>query len=356
MTRRVSTEVLHQVISDVLQSYAVSQQHADMVARGLVEADMLGLDTHGVAHLVTHPSYIPGLESGLIDPHPTIRVTELASALAMVDGGRGMGLIGMTVALDAAMERALQHGMAAAWVQNSYHAGALAYFVRSGAVNDLITIATTNTRPSVVPTFGLQRALGTNPISIGVPYQANRVLLLDMATSAVAAGRVEQALRENESMPLGWVVDKNGQDTPDPADYFDGGGLLPLGSTPQLSNYKGYGLAVMVDVLTGLLSGMGHSLALPIHGHSHMIMCLDVSKVRGLTEFKEAVRTMVDDLHAIAPVAGHQVLVPGEREWQNYEERIVNGIPVSSKVLQDLSALLRKRGLLSLLPQVDPAV
>jgi uncharacterized oxidoreductase len=140
-------------------------------------------------------------------------------------------------------------------------------------------------------------------------------------------------------------VDRDGHPTTNPADYFAGGALLPLGSTPELSSYKGYGLAVMVDVMTGLLSGMGHSLALPVHGHSHMVACLDPSRLLALEDFRGSVARMVDDLHGVPAESGRAVLVPGEREWETYADRSRNGIPLSPAVLDQLAGFARERGL-----------
>lgn len=345
MAQRVRADVLKRVVVEILESFSVPLTHAEMAANALVEADLLGLETHGVAHLLSHPSYVPGLESGLVSPRPEVRVTETAPSLLKVDGGKGMGLVAMTTALEAVSARSGRVGIAIAWIENSYHAGALAYFTRCGALQGMLTIACTNTRPSVAPTYARKAALGTNPISIAVPYQGDRVLLLDMATSAVAAGKVEQSRREGNSVPFGWMIDNQGRDSTNPGDYFDGGALLPLGSTPELSSYKGYGLGVMVDVMTGLLSGMGHSLILPTHGHSHMIACIDIARIRTLDEFQSAVSDMVDDLHALPNVADHEVLVPGEREWRTYEERTARGIPVSDKILEQLRQFVIQRGI-----------
>jgi LDH2 family malate/lactate/ureidoglycolate dehydrogenase len=345
MATRVPAAVLANFVTHALDRLGVPPPAAGVVAKGLIGADLLGLDSHGVAHFVDHVSYVPGIESGMVNPRAEITVTEASPALVMVDGDHGMGILAMQTALDAVMSRCAGVGLAVAWVRHSYHAGALAHFTRQGALQGFLTMAATNTRPSVAPTFGMRAALGTNAISVGVPYDEERVLLLDMATSAVAAGKLEVARREGRPIPLGWAIDREGLDTMDPADYFSGGALLPLGSTPELSSYKGYGLAVMVDVMTGLLSGMGHSLALPVHGHAHMVACLDVGRLMPGDAFRASVARMVDDLHAVPAVAGREVLVPGEREWCTYQDRSERGIPVSSPVLETLLGFARDRGL-----------
>ncbi len=347
MSRGIPAAILRDYVVDALQAHGVSSAQAQMAAMALVDADLLGMDTHGVAHLLSHPSYIPGLQSGLVNAQPAVRVQDLAPNLMMVDGDHGMGLVAMATALDAARVRCKATGMAVAWVRHSYHAGALATYTRNGALDGLLTMAVTSTRPSVAPTYGIRAALGTNAISVGVPYEAGRPLLLDMATSAVAAGKIEQARREQRPIPEGWIIDRDGRNSTDPAAYFDGGALLPLGSSPAMSSYKGYGLAVMVDVLAGVLSAMGHSLRLPTHGHAHMIACIDVERVRPFADFQHGIQQMVDDLHQIPAVPGQRVLVPGEREWQTYQERTHNGIPVSVPVLEGLWQFAADHGLTS---------
>lgn len=342
---RIPALVLHQFIVDILRSYGMSSGDASVAADALVDADLLGLDTHGVAHLANHPSYVPGIESGLVNAKPNITVKDLGPVLAMVDGDDGMGLVAVNIALTHAMERCMETGVGIAWVRRSYHAGALAVFARRAALEGFLTLALTSTRPSVAPTYGLTAALGTNPISVGVPYQPSRVLLLDMATSAVAAGKIERARRNNQSVPTGWIIDKEGNDSTSPNDYFQGGSLLPLGSFPVHSSHKGYGLAVMVDVATGIISGMGHSLILPTHGHAHMVACVDISRVMPRNEFLGAVQQMVDDLHMLPAVSGYRVWVPGEREWNSYEDNVANGIPVAKPVFEELGQLAVRRGL-----------
>lgn len=337
MSGRVPADALTAFIVEALCSYEMPHEDADFVAHGLVEADLMGLDSHGIAHFLDHPAYIPGIESGMVNVRPAMVITDLAPSLALLDGDRGMGIIALERAFLAIQSKCSTTGIGVAWVKNSFHAGALAHFTRKGALAGCLTFAATNTMPSMAPTYGRIAALGTNPISIGVPYKSTRVLLLDMATSVVAAGKLEIAQRHGDEIPKGWIIDRDGHDSTHPGDFFNGGALLPLGSAPELGSYKGYGLGVMVDVMTGLLSGMGHGLSLSLEsGHAHVIACLDMNRFHSVTDFEGGMQRMIDDLHHIPSMPGRGVWVPGEREWTTYEDRVEHGIPIEPGIMRSL--------------------
>src|SRR5699024_10463933 len=236
----------------------------------------MGHDSHGIVHLPEHFSYIPGFESKMVNTQPHIKIEQNTPTITSVDGDRGLGIIGLYKGMELALNSAKDSGMGMAVVKNCYHAGALSYYTRKIADQGMIGIALVNTARLVAPPMGKKRAIGTNPISIGIPYHPNRPLLLDMATSVVASGKIEIARREGEKVPKGLIVDNEGRGTTNPDDYFNNGALLPLGGSPETGGYKGYGLGVMFDVLTGILSGLGHGMSINKEdGQAHTLLILN---------------------------------------------------------------------------------
>ncbi|HLZ07185.1 MAG TPA: Ldh family oxidoreductase, partial [Chloroflexota bacterium] len=204
--------------------------------------------------------------------------------------------------------------------------------------------------PQVVPTHGKEAMLGTNPLSIAVPAGSERPFVLDMATSVGAAGKAELALRAGKNLPYGWVVDPAGLPTTDPRTLMQGGSLLPLGSFPELASHKGYGLAVAVDVLCGVLSGVGFSNTLdPIRGETgHFFMALQVEAFRPLEAFLAMMETMIRTLKSaeLAPGAD-RVYVHGEKELDAEIDRLANGVPMHPDVVKSLSDLGARLGVAS---------
>jgi L-2-hydroxycarboxylate dehydrogenase (NAD+) len=236
----------------VFMHFGISEADAVQAADVLATSDLRGIDSHGVARLHT---YFEMLELGRINPSPSIRVVREKHSVATIDGDNGLGLVVGPKANAIAMDKAEQHGSGWVSVCNSNHFGIAGYYPLQALKRDLIGWAMTNTTKLVAPLWGAERMLGTNPLAIAFPGHEEPPIVIDMATSAVAYGKIEIALRTKSSVQKGWIVDKAGRETTDPQDMIDGGAQLPLGSEKELGGHKGYALAAMVDILCCVLSG-----------------------------------------------------------------------------------------------------
>jgi len=278
----------------------------------------------------------------VINTRPRPSVVRRDGAIAVVDGDRGPGQVAGLVATDLSIELAREHGLGLASVRRSAHFGAAAFYARRAAEQGMVAMAMTNTEPLVIPYGGAEPALGTNPICLAAPT-ATGVFDLDLATSQVAINRIFNARDEGRPIPEDWGVDERGQPTTDAAAVTS---AVPLGG------YKGYALAVMVEVLCGVLAGAGvrHSVGglyaekdIPQDvGHFHL--AIDPERTVGRERFGAVLDTMLAELRAIAPAAGHdEVLAPGDPELRAQARRERDGVPITPalwKTLNELSAEL----------------
>ncbi len=251
-TKTFPIEVLRDFSNRTFLHFGVPKEDAAQAAEVLASADLRGIDSHGVARL---HSYFDMLTLGRINPKPDIKVLRSTPSTATVDGDNGLGLVVGPQSNRIAMDMAEKAG--SGWVSacNTNHFGIAGYYVLKALERDLIGWAMTNSTKLVAPLWGAERMLGTNPIAIGFPGKEEPPIVIDMATSAAAYGKIEIARRRGEPIPEGWAVDSEGRATTNPDDMVGGGALLPLGSDRDRGGHKGYGLAIMVDILCGVLSG-----------------------------------------------------------------------------------------------------
>lgn len=345
---RYHPEALHGFVTAVLARLDVPEEDARLAADTLIAADLSGVDSHGVARFAGHPAYVPGLRSGAVNPRAMPRVVAEAAATALYDGDGGMGVMVGTRAMRVAIEKARQAGCGMVAVANSRHFGIAAHFARMALEHDMIGVAMTNAAPQVVQPGGATATLGTNPISIAAPCGDEPAFVLDIATSVGAAGKAEIALRQGKTLPEGWLVDATGQPTTDPSVLFGrGGALLPLGSFPELAAHKGYGLAVAVDVLCGVLSGAGYSAILDPRSWStgHFFAAIRIDAFRAVPAFGAMMDQMIRSLRAAPRVPGlERMYVHGERELETERERRARGIPLHPQVVASLAALTPELG------------
>ncbi len=329
-TTLVGATALLSFVERALRSLGVPDDHAQTVAESLVEADLRGVQSHGVIRL---PGYAASLRNGAIKAQPTVRVVTETDGQAVMDGYGGMGQVAVDAATRKAMALAQEHGIGAVALRNSNHCGAMAYFAIQGLAHDMLGIATTNAGINMTPTGGKNKLVGNNPIAIAVPTTRSWPMTLDMATSVAAGGKLDVAAAKGEPIPLGWAVDKEGKPTTD-AVAGRLGALLPIGGP------KGYGLAVMFDVLAGVLSGGRFGAGLGGPGSSQFFLMLRIERFMPVVEFKARMDALIDQLHAWPPVEGSdRVYVPGEIEDALRTKRLRDGIPIEPKVLADLDAL-----------------
>jgi LDH2 family malate/lactate/ureidoglycolate dehydrogenase len=346
---------LHEFSARVFRHLGVPGDEAVLAADVLSEADRRGIDSHGVARLRT---YYDLLAAGRINPRPRPRIVRETPSTATVDGDNGLGLVVGPWANEIAMAKAAGAGTGWAAVCNTNHYGIAGYYVMQAIARDMIGWSMTNSSKGVAPLWGGERMLGTNPIAIGFPAGVEPPIVLDMATSAVAFGKVEIAVREGKPIPLGWALDREGYATTDPTAMIDGGALVSLGGDREHGGHKGYGLAVAVDVLSALLSGANWGpfappfalrQALPERevgkGLGHFFGAMRVDAFREVDEFKAQVDDFIRTLRATRPAPGTSgPLLPGDPEREAQKHRDVHGVPLLAAVLDDLRDIARATG------------
>jgi L-2-hydroxycarboxylate dehydrogenase (NAD+) len=348
---RYDGERLTRFVAGVFASVGMPDGLADLNARILVDADIRGIDSHGVPRLT---GYINAIKAGRIDPAATPTIAHETAATARVDGHNGFGLGNAYWAMELAIQKAKNAGVGFVALAHTNHFGAASYYPLQALPHNLIGIAMTNAGGLVIPTFAREPLLGTNPLAVAVPGGKERPFVLDMACSTVAWGKVEIAQREEKLIPLGWAVDAEGDPTQDP---FAARYLLPLGSDRATGSQKGYGLAMVVEVLCAPLSGAalgfdqrtyrpgpGQVQAKPSN-IGQFFGAWDPAAFRPLDEFQADVDRLFSTLRAAAPAEGHdRVYIPGDFEYAAEEDRRQHGIPLHPKVVADLEKLGKASG------------
>jgi LDH2 family malate/lactate/ureidoglycolate dehydrogenase len=355
---RVQAEPLKAFCRRVFEKLNVPPEDAEMTADNLVSADLRGISSHGVARL---RRYVNGLRDGMMLAHPAIKVMHETSATALIDGGGGLGQPVSVRAMQLAIKKARELGAGFVAVRNSNHYGIAAYYSLMALQEEMIGISMTNAAVLVVPTFGRDAMLGTNPISVAAPAGKERAFVLDMATSTVPRGKLEVYNRQEKAIPVGWATDELGVPTDDAGRVLQnllaraGGGLLPLGGAGELlGGHKGYGLALLVDVLCGVLPGAGYANTLypktpegkPLPANvGHFFGALRVDAFRPLDEFKATMDDIMQRLKNSPKSEGaDRIFIHGEKEFEMEDECRVKGIVLHPKVVTDMQAIAAEEG------------
>lgn len=330
----------------VFMHFGVSPAEASIAADVLSKADLRGIDSHGVARL---RAYVDMFTIGRINPRPDVRIVRDRKSVATVDGDSGLGLVVGPRANEIAMEKAAKYGSGWVSVCNTNHYGIASYYSLKALERDMIGWSMTNSSKIVVPLWGADRMLGTNPISIAFPGYENPPVVIDLATSVVAFGKIEMAERAGIDLPHGWIIDENGESSTAPADIYKGG-LLPLGSSREMGGHKGYCLGAMVDILTCVLSGANWGPFAPPFalfeetpkesvgkGIGHFFGAMEIDGFVEVDVFKKRIDQWIDVFRKTKPAPGHQaVLIPGDPEHEAEKVRTKYGIPVIEAVVNDL--------------------
>lgn len=340
----------------VFRHFGVPRADADQASDVLAAADLRGIDSHGIARL---HSYFEVLHAGRINPTPKIRIVRDRASVATIDGDNGLGLVVGPKANEIAMDKAAAHGSGWVSVCNTNHFGIAGYYPLKALERDLIGWAMTNSTNLVAPLWGAERMLGTNPIAIAFPGLEEPPIVIDMATSAVAYGKIEIALRKKTPVPRGWIIDAGGSGTTDPQALIDGGAQLPLGSEREMGGHKGYCLASMVDVLCCVLSGANWGPFAPPFalrqeiparqvgkGIGHFFGALEIEGFIDKDEFKRQIDDWIRVFRNTKPAPGtNGPLIPGDPEREAEAIRSKEGIPLIKPVVDDLLDISRKTGI-----------
>jgi LDH2 family malate/lactate/ureidoglycolate dehydrogenase len=339
--RRYDHEVVKRVAAEIAQAAGVTPPDAELLADSLVDADLNGASTHGVSRLAI---YIRRIQKGLIDPRAELEVESRKPGVLVVDAGSGLGQVQAMRVLEMLFPLASQYGVASATIRNSQHFGALSYYCGVAAQRNMILLAMTNCEPAMPPYGGIEAFFGTNPIAAGFPTGNGNPIKVDLATSVVARGNIIAASRKGQSIPPGWAIDKDGNPTTD-AEAALAGAVLPM------AGHKGYALAVMVEALSGVLSGaaVGDQVGSMYKDMDrkqdvgHFFCLLDVQAFMEVGEWQERIGAMDRAVRRGRRQPGtDEILLPGE-PWQRAAARNRSeGIPLDERTFADLDALCQE--------------
>lgn len=341
----VSPEALQRFIQTAFTSQGLPEADAAQVARLMTEADMQGSDGHGVIRL---PQYIKRIQAGGINKNPDIRVVQERAAMAVVDGDNGMGHLVVSRAVDIAIEKARTAGVAWVGTRYSNHAGPASLYARRPLEHDMLglyfAVGNANHLP---PWGGTDMLLSTNPIAAGIPTAEEPPVVLDMATTVAAYGKVKAKAKRGEQMPVGWMIDRQGKPLLDP-NKSNEGFLLPIG------DHKGYGLALIVGLLAGTLGGaaMGRDVIdfnadfKTTTNTGQAILVIDLAAFGDPAVFKGAVDKLVRDIRGSDRLPGvERIWLPGEQSHEKRARYRENGVPIAGGLVGDLQKLATDLGI-----------
>jgi LDH2 family malate/lactate/ureidoglycolate dehydrogenase len=313
----------------------LSQEHAEWISDTLLQSELRGVSSHGIVRL---PFYCQRLIDKGSNPDPDVRIVAQKPSMLLIDGDNGLGQIVSIKAMGMVIDRAKSQGVCFAGVRNSCHFGMTAYYTMMALKKDMIGLAGCNTATVMAPWGGGKSAIGNNPLSIAVPTGKPYPLVLDMAMSVVSGGKVRLEAVKGTKIPYGWILDEHGRPTDNPADMFPDGTLLPMG-------YKGFGLAIMIEILSGILTqaaitkeiGLWFDKTSTPVNLGHFFMAFDIGAFLSVDSYKDRVDRMIDELKSSPPMEGSSgIFMPGEMEYISEQEFLKSGIPVSRGVLKTL--------------------
>ncbi|MDX6631525.1 MAG: hypothetical protein QOH00_3771 [Gaiellales bacterium] len=317
------------VATAILTATGTLPERADVVARSLVEANVAGHDSHGVLRL---PAYVDFVERGVVDPSAEPELAYERGAIARIDGRRGWGQLAGQLAASTVVRLTRAHGVGVVAVDRCGHVGRLGEYVETLAAAGFVGHALCNVEPAVAPPGTAVRALGTNPVAWAVPRADGEPVLVDFATSELAEGKLQVAVSRGEKLSVPAVVDAAGRPSLDPADFYDGGALVPFGG------HKGYALSVVAELIgRGLAAGGADDGRETPYGM--LVLAVDPAALGRADGFLAAVESWCIDVRVRAEAAGSQVTLPGEPEARARSERRQRGVPVPPTIWNSLLAL-----------------
>ena len=349
MTLHVPADRLRDFVAGAYRCVGISEADARRIAELQTEADLRGADGHGVFRL---PQYIRRIKTGGVNVAPNIRIERQTAAMALVDGDNGMGHLVMRFAAHTAIAKARQSGVAWVGAHMSNHAGPAALYatmpLAEGMIGLYLAVGNAN---HLAPWGGIELLLSTNPIAVAVPAQDELPIVLDMATTTAAYGKVKTAAQRGETMPPGWMIDFQGKPLTDPK-RSDEGMLLPLGGME--AGFKGYGLSLVIGLLAGTLNGaaMGREVVdfnkddRSVTNTGHAIVAIDPAAFGDAEQFRARVDRLVRDIRGSRRLPGvERIWLPGEQSQTKRIERMKNGIPMPEPLLASLNRLATELGI-----------
>ena len=337
--RRIQAHELRPFVASVIRALETPPADADFIADVLTEADLRGVESHGSTRLA---GYVRMRDLGLLDPTAEPVLLSRKGACTLIDGCNGFGMLGARMGMRSAIEQARNNGIGMSVARNMTHTGLVGYYAMAAADRGFIGIAM-NTGPRIVPPFGSTTPLlATNPLSVAFPAGEEQPIVLDMATSMVAAGKLRIAEKKGTPIPMDWGLDRHGQPSSDATEVLENGYLQWAGG------YKGFGLATMIEVLGGVLSGGVFGADTPVMKHfgedplvsSGTYIAIQIERFMPANEFRTRIDSLIRMIHAASPAdAEGRVYASGEPEFERKRERLAGGIPISDAVYEELTAL-----------------
>ena len=352
----VDADRLEQFMVDVFTNLGVAEASARDAAEVLVAADIYGIESHGAPRL---PNYVNRLKSEAVKANPNIRVVKEMASIGTIDGDSGLGMVVGRRAMELAIRKAQDTGAGFVSVRNSSHYGIAGFYARMALEHDMIGFSMTNTGAggSTPPTLGQTGFFGTNPIAVAAPTKTPPAFVMDFATTVVAAGKLQIATRRGHDVPLGWIMDPDGNPATDPSARTGGGYILPLGGLRETSGHKGYGLMLLVDILSGVLSGAAvgaNAAKLSEEGSQaernramgagadtgHFFGALRIDGFRPAEEFKADMDEMFRVIRSSDKIEGvDRIIIHGEDQWEAEKERRENGLPLDLPTYESLEKI-----------------
>ncbi len=342
---KVQIDKLRAATEAVFRKCGVPDREAELGADVLMFADLHGIDTHGVSNMLR--SYVTGYGSGLLNPDPTIEIVKETASTALIDGGGGLGLMTAPKAMEIAIQKARESGSGVVSIRNSGHLGAAGYHAMMAADVDMIGWCMTAGGNAMIPTFGAEPKLGTNPIAFAAPSDEEPTFMFDAAMTSIAGNKIGLANRMGKPMGPGWVANDDGSPNMDggAATEFAANSMrtqLPLGSTRELGSHKGYSLGMMVEILCGQLSFAPGFADQTLKRRAHFVAAYSVDAFGDVAEFKRNMDGMLKGLRDTKPMPGHdQVYYAGLPEHFEAKKRNEEGVPLHPEVVdwfRDISA------------------
>lgn len=346
----VPYKTLYHFTQSVFENIGLKSEEAKQAADILMKAELRNISTHGLMRL---PEYINLWKAKRITVNPNYRIVHQTLSTALVDGGKGLGLITAPKAMRLAMEKAKQAGTGWVAVRNSYHYGIAGYYAMMALSQDMIGISMTNANPLVAPTFGLHGMLGTNPIAMAIPTSKQPPFVADFATAGIARGKLDVLEENGKKAPAGLLQDKNGKTTTNPGILKEKGALLTLGGKPVTGGHKGFCLSAMVDILSAVLPGANFGpTVIPTLGYvkdrtdnedkgiGHFFGAIRIDAFQTADEFKSYMDEWIETFRKAETTPGKKkVVIPGDPERIAERVNLEKGINLSTQTLNKLKQI-----------------
>jgi LDH2 family malate/lactate/ureidoglycolate dehydrogenase len=341
-SERLSVQVLREFCLSLFRKLGFEREYAETVTNALMEAHLRGAPNQGLGRL---PIYVKRIELGLINAKPVPRIVRETDSTAVLDGDNGLGHYAAARAMNLAISKAQKTGIGAVGVRNSTHFGVAAFYGLIAVEQGKIGIVMSNSTPLMAAPGGAERLIGNNPISIAVPHRDHAPIVLDMACSNAAYSSIQKAAQQGERIPPGWGTDGNGQETTDPKVVLESGILIPVGG------YKGYGLAIMIDILVGVLTGSSFGKGVTHlyqdlthkQGTGHFLLALDIDRFIDRESFDGRLDDFVGSIKSSRRAPGfEETLIPGEGSDRRKRRNLELGIELPKAIIDQLGQLADK--------------